>query len=250
MTVKRVTRRQMLLASATLMLTGCATEQELANSPSPIWPDDVARPRPTGQAQIVPPGNPGPHQVQPRPNPAQPQPQPATAAAGPIRAIPRSSWAKADPIPSRLNKLGGVSAVTVHHEGWTPVYFEDTRSTADRLDGIRRSHIERMGAADIGYHYIIDRAGRVWQGRSVAYQGAHVKEHNENNIGIMVLGNFDQQQPTNAQVATLRSTLIALCKQYRLTTKKVYTHQELNKTECPGRVLQSQMTTLRRNGLA
>jgi hypothetical protein len=206
---------------------------------------------PSGQAQVVPPSP-----NQPRPvTPGQPQPQPQPPAqpavtAGPIKAIPRSSWAKADPIPSRLNKMGGVSMVTVHHEGWTPVYFDDTRSTADRLDGIRRSHIERLGAADIGYHYIIDRSGRVWQGRNVGYQGAHVREHNENNVGVMVLGNFDQQQPTNAQLTTLRSTLAALCKQYRLTTKKIYTHQELNRTECPGRVLQSHMSTLRRNGLA
>ncbi len=246
-----VTRRQMLLAGVGMMLTGCATEQELANRPGPIWPDDVARPMPSGQSMVVPP----PTQPAPVPGSPAPQPQPATpppavATAGPIKAIPRSSWAKADPIPARLNPMGEVNMVTVHHEGWTPVYFDDARSTADRLDGIRRSHIDRLHAADIGYHYVIDRGGRVWQGRSLAYQGAHVREHNENNLGIMVLGNFDQQQPTSAQLATLRGTLVTLCKQYRLNTKKVFTHQELNKTECPGRVLQAHMTTLRRNGLA
>ncbi len=65
----------------------------------------------------------------------------------------------------------------------------------------------------------------------------------------MCLGNFDKQQPSTAQLATLRATLLALMKQYRLPSNKVYTHQELNKTECPGRVLQAHMVTLRRNGL-
>lgn len=246
----KVTRRQMVLAGLGMMLTGCQTDQPMtgASRPGPIWPDDVSRPTPSGHSLVVPstPVRPAPTVVKPiTPAPAAP-----AVAAGPVRAIPRSSWAKATPIPSRLNKMGPVNMITIHHEGWTPVFFDDTQTTAARLDGIRRSHIDRLSAADIGYHYIIDRAGRVWEGRNIAYQGAHVREHNENNLGIMVLGNFDQQQPANAQVAALKNTLAALTKQYRLATSKVYTHQELNRTECPGRVLQSQMVTLRRNGLA
>jgi len=244
----KVTRRQMLVAGLGLALTGCATDQPLAERPGPLWPSDVDRPIPSGKSLVVPAAPP----VRPAsPTAAKPAPAPATTTSGSNnRIVPRSSWAKADPIPSRLNRMGGVNLITVHHEGWTPVWFDDSRSTADRLDGIRKSHIDRLHAADIGYHYVIDRAGRVWEGRNISYQGAHVREHNENNIGIMVLGNFDQQQPSNAQIATLRSTLASLMKTHGVRANKVYTHQELNRTECPGRVLQASMNTLRRNGLS
>jgi len=244
----KVTRRQMVLASMSMMLTGCQTDSQMSSAarPGPIWPDDVTRPVPSGQSLVLP-----NQPATPRPTtPVTPAPSAPAVASGPVRAISRATWAKADPIGSRINKMGAIQMITVHHEGWTPVWFEDTKSTADRLDGIRRSHIDRLRAGDIGYHYIIDRGGRIWEGRNIAYQGAHVREHNENNVGIMVLGNFDQQQPSTAQVGTLRTLLATVTKQYRIPTSKVYTHQELNKTECPGKVLQAHMTTLRRNGLS
>ena len=112
------------------------------------------------------------------------------------RLMLRSTWAKAAPVTSRLNPMGSIKLITVHHEGWTPVFFTGADLTAQRLDLVRRSHIERMDAGDIGYHFIIDRAGLLWHGRELRYQGAHVKDHNSNNLGIMVLGNFDLQQPT------------------------------------------------------
>lgn len=236
----KVTRREMVLASLG-MLSGCATQMTTATRPGPIWPQDVHRPMPSGHALVVP----------ATPTPVTPAPAPAPPAGRDgLNPVARSSWARANPIPSRLNRMSGVNMLTVHHEGWTPVWFDDARATADRLEGIRKSHIARMAAADIGYHYIIDRGGRVWEGRSIDYQGAHVREHNEHNIGVMVLGNFDQQQPSAAQLATLRSTLLSLMSQYRLRSNKIYTHQELNKTDCPGRVLQAHMVTLRRSGLS
>jgi len=167
-------------------------------------------------------------------------------AALPVRAIPRTAWAKDRPIPDRLNPMNGVNRLTVHHEGWTPFWTTDTRATAERLELIRRSHLERMRAGDIGYHLIIDRAGRVWAGRPLGYQGAHVKNHNEHNIGVMLLGNFDKQRPTDDQLATLRNTLRSFAGAYRLPPSRVRSHQELNPTRCPGANLQRRMDALRR----
>jgi len=141
-----------------------------------------------------------------------------------------------------------VERMTVHHEGWTPVWFDDVQSTSKRLESIRRSHLKRFQAGDIGYHFVIDRAGRVWQGRDLRYQGAHVRDHNANNIGVMVLGNFDLQRPTKAQLSTLGFTLAQLMQRYRILSKHVVTHQELNVTSCPGKSLQSQVVAMRRSG--
>ena len=91
-------------------------------------------------------------------------------------------------------------------------------------------------------------AGRLWHGRDLRYQGAHVPAHNEHNIGVMVLGNFDLQQPTRAQMVTLQDTLIRLKRIYRVPVTRLYTHQELTPTRCPGSSLQPQMVDLRRSG--
>lgn len=248
-----VTRRQILLGGTGFILAGCATDP-VADRPGVMWPHDPNRPVVVGPGAPVAPGAPGqPAPVRPTPQPQPTTPAPSTTtAAGPgnVRVLSRSTWAKADPIQSRINKMGDVDLITVHHEGWTPVWFEDSGTTAARIETIRKSHLERLRAGDIGYHYVIDRAGRVWEGRNIAYQGAHVSENNENNLGIMCLGNFDQQQPTQAQLGSLRSTLVALMKQHRVPARKVYTHQEIKPTSCPGKVLQASMVQMRRNGLA
>lgn len=148
---------------------------------------------------------------------------------------------------ARLNPMNGVNRITVHHEGWTQVWFTDKATTAKRLDQIRRNHVDR-GWGDIGYHYIVDRAGRVWEGRNLRYQGAHVKDQNEHNIGILVLGNFNVQQPSEAQMKALVQTIRTLMRAYNVPASRVYTHQELNSSTCPGRNLQQRMISLRRSG--
>lgn len=217
------------------------------------WPE-LGSPRTrrqTNAAASLTPANPA-APVAPSPAPAPTAPEPQVALPQPlpggVRAIPRASWAKANPIPTRLNPMGSIKRITVHHEGWTPVYFTDTASTAARLESIRQSHLQRLGAGDIGYHYVIDRQGRLWEGRNIAYQGAHVSKENENNLGIMVLGNFTQQSPSSGQLATLQTVIASMMRQYRVPVARVYTHQELGPTSCPGTSLQSAMVSIRRSG--
>ena len=182
-----------------------------------------------------------------------------------LHVIPRSEWAEADPIASKLTAMNGISRITVHHEGGSAVWFNDYESMQTRMDQIRESHLDRLGAADIGYHLVIDRAGRIWQGRDIRYQGAHVHPDyprpdfdgpearspqtkvawNQHNLGIMVLGNFQLQSPTAQQLSTLKSTLAVLMQHYRVPVERVYTHQELNNTECPGQNLQPVMDQYR-----
>lgn len=144
--------------------------------------------------------------------------------------------------------MNGVGRITVHHSGVDSSAIRSQSQAAKHLESIRQSHV-RNGWADIGYHYIIDPQGRVWEGRSVWKQGAHVKDENEHNLGVMLMGNFDRQQPTADALRSLQSVLVAQMRSCRVATNRVYTHQELKPTACPGRNLQSKMVAMRsRNG--
>lgn len=242
-----VTRRGFLMVGLGLLAAGC-THHQVSERPNLEWPEPLDRPR-------VYPGT-GGYPVGPRPAPLPPPvaaPLPptnpsATVTIGPIQAIPRSQWARAEPIMSKINPMAGIDRITVHHEGWREVWTSDFRSTAALIEHDRIAHLGMFNAGDIGYHFIIDRAGRVWQGRDVRYQGAHVRANNEHNLGVMVLGNFDLQSPSEAQLTTLRDTLIKLRRQYKVPVNRIYTHQELKSTECPGTALQPKMVWLRRSG--
>ncbi|MCC7407250.1 MAG: N-acetylmuramoyl-L-alanine amidase [Phycisphaeraceae bacterium] len=242
-------RREFLLGSAALLIAGCAGDGATSgrSRPGPEWPSLAGRPIPTGPATVAPWQRASQAASPPYPSSASAHPAPSAAATAGLGlpVLTRGQWTRTGPIASRLNPMGGVHRITVHHEGWTPVWFTGTGETAERLESIRRAHVGK-GWADIGYHYVIDRAGRVWQGRDVRYQGAHVQQNNENNVGVMLLGNFEQQKPSSSQMVTVVDVLRSLMRQYKVPIKRVYTHRELKPTICPGKSLQPQMVKMRK----
>ena len=130
--------------------------------------------------------------------------------------------------------------------------FTDTsyKSAAKRLESIRRAHLGRSPQrfGDIGYHYAIDPAGRIWSCRPLNYQGAHVRGQNPGNLGIVVLGNYDKQSVNRAQQAAIATFLSLQARRYRVPVSRIHTHQEMAATACPGRSLQQFMVKARRDG--
>ena len=181
--------------------------------------------------------------------------KPSTAeAGGQFRHVSaRTSWTGMKPDYADMNRMTPIRAITVHHDGLpSPLASNRIRDTEDRLRLIRQAHVGHRGWADIGYHYAIDRAGRVWACRPVTWQGAHVKDRNEGNIGILVLGNFEKERPSSAQLSGLAMHLKSLSVAYRVPVSRIYTHREWPgaATECPGRNLQPSINRIRNRGLA
>ncbi len=172
---------------------------------------------------------------------------PAAPVGLPTGVIPRSRWAKYGPDPSLADAMRGIDKITIHHDGMPPQTLRGPDACAAQIETIRRGH-RGNGWADIGYHYIVDPDGRVWEGRPIALQGAHVKDQNPHNLGVLVLGNFEEQQPTPQALAALDRFVAAQMRQYRVSLNEVYTHQELAPTACPGRNLQRYMERTRARG--
>ena len=162
--------------------------------------------------------------------------------------VPRSSWTRATPKLWDTNPMGRVSRITVHHDGMTPFMSTSSSSAAQRLESIRNAHVSSNGWADIGYHYVVDPAGRVWEARSTTLQGAHVKDNNEGNIGVMVMGNYEQQVPTSAASKSLDDFVASLMHRYQVGVSRVFTHREIKPTACPGVNLQRVMESTRSRG--
>ena len=238
-----MTRRQALATSiGVVFLSGCKSTQTAQDPqrPGPDWPDGTpATANPGSRHTVI--GAP------PRPAATSSSTRLAPPQAGPVYAISRTHWSTGQPIQDQVNPMNGARKITLHHEGSGVVRFTSRQATAEHLDKIRQSHVTRNGWGDIGYHYIVDRAGRVWEGRPIRYQGAHVRENNEHNIGVMALGNFDRQSPTQPQLDALFSTVRRLKRHHRIAVAEVKSHQEINATACPGRNLQKHMDAMRRH---
>jgi N-acetylmuramoyl-L-alanine amidase len=165
--------------------------------------------------------------------------------------LPRRTWTSAGTIQSRANPMNGVRRITIHHSGIVSSHVRSQAEAASMLESIRRGHVGQ-GWADIGYHYIVDPQGRVWEGRPLRYQGAHVKDNNPHNLGVMLMGNFDIERPTPAAVAALDAFVVEQMRRHQVALRRsgntqsgVFTHQELMPTACPGRNLQSYMLAAR-----
>ena len=235
-----VARRSILLMGMGF-LAACTATPSTSSSflvPEPIWPDPS---RPGGPAPSIASGT-----------------TPPTAATGvtpDLKAkavdgvIPRARWARGNPDGSDLNKMiVPIKWVTIHHDGLdSPMTETSMDASAARIEWIRCGHRGR-GFRDIGYHYVIDRDGRVWEGRNLRWQGAHVSKHNEQNIGILVMGNFDIQRPSQQQLDGMQKWVSTLLKRYRLEDGRVRTHGEWPgaKTACPGKHLQAAVANIRR----
>ena len=157
----------------------------------------------------------------------------------------RYEWSRIKPNPARLRlaSLEKYNRITVHHEGCGINVRTSTHSVEQCLDGVLGGHLRR-NFGDIGYHFVVDYAGRVWEGRSLGYWGAHVSGQNDQNVGVMLLGNFEMQRPSKEQLDALQKMVLALRTRFNVRPGRVYGHIDLGKTLCPGRYLYGQVAKL------
>ena len=140
--------------------------------------------------------------------------------------------------------MGRIERITIHHDAMPSSGFRTEADSKDRLNDILRAH-RNNGWADIGYHYAIDPMGNVWSARPIQLQGAHVRDWNERNLGIMMMGNFMHEQPTPQAISSLEGLVAAASSRYRVPAGRVATHRELASTACPGDALQRQINAAR-----
>ncbi len=133
-----------------------------------------------------------------------------------------------------------VQKLVIHHSA-------SNRATTKKAD-IARWHKER-GFSQIGYHKIIEGNGAIVNGRSENIQGAHAKGANQGSLGVCVVGNFENEIPTQAQINGLISVLTTWCNAHSLNSKNIYGHFNVpggsTTTSCPGKNLKSKLATIK-----
>lgn len=136
--------------------------------------------------------------------------------------------------------------ITIHHtESIQPMSGE---AAVNELQATQRFHQNGRGWIDMAYHYLIDGGGRIWEGRPMAVVGAHVKEKNDGNVGISLMGDFSKRKkrPTVAQMASLKRLTRWLSATYAIPVDRIKGHRDQEITECPGDALYAQLDELRR----
>lgn len=164
--------------------------------------------------------------------------------------VKRSGWGARDVNYSEADEENGIYSLT-NPEGWreyeeqlravyntivihhSSMYEDDDVST---MQAIQDLHMGSRGWADIGYHFGIGKNGVVYEGRSVQVRGTHTEGHNTGTLGICLLGNFEEEIPTIAQLNSAQEMVNWLALRLRMT--HLAAHRDFNSiTQCPGKNL-------------
>lgn len=126
--------------------------------------------------------------------------------------------------------MRGINSIFVHCSATPP-------SSDIGVDEIRKWHKKR-GWSDVGYHYVIRRDGQVEEGRSIDRKGAHVKGHNNDSIGICLIGGVKENGEADAnftfgQYAALNRLITRLKIENDLGNDDIFGHRDVSSKSCP-----------------
>lgn len=207
----------------------------------------------------------------------------ATAAAagravepGPPRIYARAEWGADESLRRGTPIFNPIRKFVVHHTASAT----GGDSLADMRD-IYRSHLARDGGSwkDIGYNYVIDPAGRIFEGRHArtygpgetpdgedpfgrGVRGSHAGEANPGSVGIALMGNFEGSRPTDAAIESLVALIAWKCARHGLdplggegylrtdgtiaALPTIIAHRDVRVTACPGVVMYGLLDDVRR----
>jgi len=124
---------------------------------------------------------------------------------------------------------------TLHHTAGLQTF--SIEESIQEIRFIQEFHMEGRGWNDIGYHFLVDSEGHVFEGRPDYAIGAHVKGGNTGNLGVVFLGYYhppnDHEIHMN-QVDRLIELGKYLTQLFDFSALTLRGHRDYNSTACPG----------------
>lgn len=162
----------------------------------------------------------------------------------------RESWGANAPLAAM--KTHRISRITIHH---TATLQKPEQTLRDKMKALQEfsQHPGVLGNGkpkpawpDVPYHFYIDCHGKIAEGRDVKFVGDTNTEYDPTGHALVVLeGNFEEEQPTDAQLAALRKMILWLAAWYHVAPEKIAGHKDYAQTACPGKNLYERLPELR-----
>jgi hypothetical protein len=217
-----------------------------------------------------------PASASPSPTVSVPPAPPSTVPRPPI--TDRAGWGADESIsPEEPGYLPGgkVRAVVVHHTAESNSYTCDQAPAVVR--GIYAYHVRTLGWKDIGYNFLVDKCGRIYEGRKGGVDrpvmGAHAYGFNAETTGISILGTYTDTAASTAALTSVARVAAWKLGQYgvnpagtatltagdggrnysgktwakgaQLSFPAIHGHRDGYNTQCPGNRLYGQLATIR-----
>jgi len=174
------------------------------------------------------------------------------------RIFTRAEWGSPEPNSSTWTpEYEPLERAIVHHTVTT-----ENPNPAAAVRAIWHYHAITLGWGDIGYNYLVDSGGNIFQGRyyDKSYAEAnktdvvagHAYGNNRGTTGIAALGNFDDFNPSAAQIESISNIIGFKLAPYNVNPNNsgrfgaaVVGHRDVYPTACPGQNLYPYLAQIR-----
>ncbi len=131
-----------------------------------------------------------------------------------------------------------IERITLHHQGEIWNDGADIQAYLRRLQQWSRL---TKGWRDVPYHYVIGPDGRIFAARPVAEPGDTNTDYNPRGHAlVMLVGNFEVQQPTPEQMAAATELVAWLAREHQVPLTHIASHGDYSaQTLCPGKNLRA-----------
>jgi hypothetical protein len=146
-----------------------------------------------------------------------------------VEVIGKDGWGAAE---SGQLVAHDIDEVTIHHSA--SAFHSQNSAAPARMRSHQRFHIDQ-GWPDIAYHFMIDRNGNVYEGRSPIGRGDTFTEYDPSgHFLVMIDGDFNSQIPSAVQVESLARMVAWGIEEYGIDPTRVAGHRDHASTSCPG----------------
>jgi hypothetical protein len=207
--------------------------------------------------------------VDPGPDPSVPLAQAAASPSQPA-IITRKQWGADESLRKKAPEYAEpLKMAIVHHTATTDSYAKE--KSDDIVRSIYAYHTKTNGWNDIGYNFLVDRYGQIFEGRyggiTKTVIGAHSLGFNKHSTGISIIGNFGGSKPPEVAMNALKRILAwrldlgfvdplgsltyvsngsnKYKSGVKVSLKTISAHRDVGKTECPGDPLYGALSFLR-----
>ncbi|WP_435286038.1 peptidoglycan recognition protein family protein [Streptomyces bacillaris] len=143
-------------------------------------------------------------------------------AAPTVSIVPRAQWGARPPRTVTRVELADRTGFAVHYSAGP--HTQSVRA-------IQNYHMDGRDWPDIGYNFLVDRAGRVYEGRGWTSVGAHATGYNTSHIGVCFIGSDGDATPhAKAAIRALYYRARHLSGKALIATY----HGAIGSTACPG----------------
>ena len=162
-----------------------------------------------------------------------------SAPAAPVEKPPivtAAEWgSEPQPIPDARKHTP--KYITIHHAG---VLVKSTTDPAKFVKNMQGWGQREKKWPDLAYHFLIAPDGRIFEGRSLAYEPeSNTKYPLQGHIGVELMGNFEIQRMSPEQLDSLVKLNAWLCRELKIDPKDIAGHNDRapKQTSCPGKDL-------------